>query len=670
MQGALIACASCHRKIAADSAFCSHCGQPVAKLPADRQTLLAQTADFVPLDDVRGAMDRINTYLTRWPDSPEVRDVDVARQCIGFLIQIETVPEIVRYDDQGDLASVVGQGVPLILANGLATAGRLVQPDKVQRFRAWMERALNRCAPLLDGLSKAADDEARSLLVDGRSRAEARGLTREDFANQAEAPYAAFEAGKLDAAYGGFIALKDLNPRDVYVRNMLGSILLNQGHHLAALQHFLYGFALDPTHLHLAQNTMRCLTGMRLYPSVIEIGRHYTQLRGEPNHAIDCWLALARTVCSAACAKAVGCEPGDFFEDAPDLLDEVAYPDHPWMPAHLVSVDAVLATARVFISYRRAGGGDYARRVHEWLSKRFPAMHVFRDETSMLAGQDFTIQLQEEIDKADVFLALIDADWTGSKATGQSRFLNARDVLRREIARALSSGTALIPVLLEGAMPPAEPQLPGELAPFRQLHAATLSEARFNEELERVLGQMARSVAEKTLRNRARIADKRRREIFEKHYPDEAEKISLAHVDTAVDALPRFYEEQSAGGKGIPLGKVKWWGAWECTATAPEWQIALRFTADRGQYSPFSGEFISTHAGRETREEIRGTWMAVLDNDKQLLLGLVLDGIKAGREFKVRIPFDRRVGHDLIGVDAQGVTFVSRNLGSPTSKPF
>jgi hypothetical protein len=49
---------------------------------------------------------------------------------------------------------------------------------------------------------------------------------------------------------------------------------------------------------------------------------------------------------------------------------------------------------------------------------------------------------------------------------------------------------------------------------------------------------------------------------------------------------------------------------------------------------------------------------------------MILDGVKSGTVFKLRIPFDRQSGNDLIGTDPQGVTYVSRNLGASRVNAF
>jgi hypothetical protein len=54
--------------------------------------------------------------------------------------------------------------------------------------------------------------------------------------------------------------------------------------------------------------------------------------------------------------------------------------------------------------------------------------------------------------------------------------------------------------------------------------------------------------------------------------------------------------------------------------------------------------------------------MTVLDLDKSLVLGLVLDGHKEGTPFALRIPFDRLLGREVMGTDDKGVAYASRNL--------
>jgi hypothetical protein len=635
----------------------------------DRQTTLASTGRFRSRDERDQALHAVNGYLKEWRGHPEERDVVLTRQCLGFLLLLDrSVPDL-PYEDQSGLASNVANGLPLILSNGVPTAGRLWHPDKVEVFLGWMTTAHERIAVWLDRLQKHTEDEARSFLVNGVTQVEARGLGSDAFLSELKKHYVEHSSGDDGAAYAGFSSLKQLNPYDTYVRNMLGSILLIQNQPLPALQHFLYGFSLAPTDPHLAQNTMRCLSGLKLYPAVLEVGRHYTQLGGNPDDpAIRPWTALARACCAGAGGQSTGCVPADFSEQVPDVLDEVTHPHHPWMPGYLFSVEDVMAKTRVFISYRRSGAVKYAARVEQAFRQAYPTIHVFRDESSLRPGADFTQQLQDEIDEADVFLSLIDSEWSGDGVARISRLLDSKDILRREIARAMHKEVVLIPVLLDGARMPPERDFPEEIVKFSRVHALTLSEATFDRDFRVICDETAKYVEEKRLRLRSLDREMARLSVLEKFEPELATRRWRALFKPWRDTLPHFYGGTSVDGKGVTSGAIAWDGFWECTGTRGDSQVVLRFEAEPGERSLFTGIFAVTRGAPASQEPIRGTCRVIWDVEKDLLLGLALDAIKSGTELNLQIPFDRQIGPDLIGIDSHNVTWVSRKVDPPADR--
>ena len=48
-----------------------------------------------------------------------------------------------------------------------------------------------------------------------------------------------------------------------------------------------------------------------------------------------------------------------------------------------------MATARVFLSYRRGDSAGHAGRLYDWLTARFGRGNVFRDFEAILPGADF-----------------------------------------------------------------------------------------------------------------------------------------------------------------------------------------------------------------------------------------------------------------------------------------
>ncbi len=674
--GTEIQCPSCHKQIEKDSAFCRYCGWRIPQADEDLQAILDRTADFVT--HFEDAVDAISEYFTRWPDGQEARDVSFTRNCTRLFFNIVNLRrgkfEAV-YEDSQRLANDAGLGLPTLLANGLATSAQVKDPEKRKEILAFLSVVQADYAPILQGLYDAAEKECQSLLVDGKSQAQIKRVTREDAYRDAEVHYASFEKRELDAALQGFRHLKELNPKDFYFRNLVGSILLQQEKPLPALQEFLFGLSLNPEDVHLTSNTLRCLCGLALFPAAVEVARHYEKIGGDPNGpTIRPWAALARAATAAVFVKLSRCTAEDLSATTPDLIDELELPEHPWLAEPKTCPDSknVLSEARIFISYRRSGGLDYAEHLERALKGACPSIHVFRDESYLVPGQDFVDQLRDEIDQADLFLALIDQNWAGGKGK-DSRLNDRKDILRREVARAFQMGVSVIPVLLEGAQMPSRSDLPDELNDFSQLHAQRLTEAAFDSDLGLLQSAMTRLLTERKLEERAIDKELEDLEKLLGQDPKAAKEKMDGFFAPPIGDLPKYVPGKSVHGEGV-TSSVELEGVWECTATGPGGQVTLRFTTEGTQGTPFQGEIRVKEGGMMSLwnrgpEEIKGTWMPVIDVDKDLLLGLFLDGLKSGAPYKRMIPFHRRLGNDLVGTDSDGVTYSSRNV-EPRSKGF
>lgn len=664
-----IPCPFCHKRIEEDSAFCRYCGQRIPQGDRDKQTIVNRTADF---SDVDGALHAIVEYFDRWPDGPEARDVSLARHCFRLLINVVNVGQGKfegAYEDITRLAEAAGQGLPTTLANGLATSARVQDEEKRDQVLTSLTALHGACAAPLQPRFQTAAEECQSLLVNGRNQAQIKRLTIDDVYRDARVHYASYEAGELDAALRGFTYLKTLNPQDAYFRNMLGSILLGLKKPLEALQEVLFGLSLDPGQVDLTANTLRCLCGLALFPAAVEVARHYERMGGNPEEPlIQPWSALARATTAALAMKLNGCTPQDLSPSAGDLIGAFEPPPRPWLtkPKSLAKVEHLLDDARVFISYRHAGGINYASRLERALKGSYPSMRLFRDESLLVEGLNFVDQLRVEIDEADLFLALIDQDWTGGKGK-RSRLHNQQDFVRREVARAFARSVPVIPILLEGVEMPQTSDLPGEMDGFTQLNALSLSEARFDTDFGRLLSAMTQLLTEKKLEQRA--IDKELEDLEGRAKQDSraaAEQLDQ-RLKPALEQLQKYVRGESRHGEGVPLSSVELEGLWECVVTGPGWQATLRFTAEGTARAPFQGEFQARRGGPIgfwdlDPEEIRGTWMPVIDPGKNRLLGLRLDGLKSGAPFSIIIPFHRWLGNDLVGTDAQGATHSSRNV--------
>lgn len=146
----------------------------------------------------------------------------------------------------------------------------------------------------------------------------------------------------------------------------------------------------------------------------------------------------------------------------------------------------------VFISYRRDDAAGYARAIHDELTERFPPERVFMDVDAIEPGLPFDEVIRNAVGKCTVLLVLIGARWLAPGPDGRSRLEDERDFVRLEIAAALARGIRVIPVLLDGAPMPREADLPEALRGLVWRNAIEVSNTRFNSDLERLAGVLAR----------------------------------------------------------------------------------------------------------------------------------------------------------------------------------
>jgi TIR domain len=151
-----------------------------------------------------------------------------------------------------------------------------------------------------------------------------------------------------------------------------------------------------------------------------------------------------------------------------------------------------MSDARIFINYRRADSAGWAGRLHDDLAARFGRDRVFRD-VGMSPGVPFRAHIDGVLDSCAVLVAVIGPEWgTVTNAEGYRRLDDPRDLVRREIVRALErQDVQVIPVLVDGARMPAESDLPADLAPLTWINACELSDSRWNYDVDRLEAQIA-----------------------------------------------------------------------------------------------------------------------------------------------------------------------------------
>lgn len=141
---------------------------------------------------------------------------------------------------------------------------------------------------------------------------------------------------------------------------------------------------------------------------------------------------------------------------------------------------------RVFISYRRDDAAGYAGRLEEALERRLGRGSVFRDVLDIPPGEDFVAAIRARLAGAQAVLVLIGPRWAGGERPGPRRIDDAGDFVRLEVEAALDSGVRVVPVLLPGAVMPAEAELPVPLKPLARRNALGLSDAHWDADIGRL----------------------------------------------------------------------------------------------------------------------------------------------------------------------------------------
>jgi len=116
---------------------------------------------------------------------------------------------------------------------------------------------------------------------------------------------------------------------------------------------------------------------------------------------------------------------------------------------------------KIFISYRHQDARTEATFIHHLLSERFGADDIFFDADAIVPGENFEDRIEKQICNCDVLLAIIGEKWIDAKNDdGSLRLEEENDFVLREIALAFQREKAVIPVLVEKAEIPKEPDLP------------------------------------------------------------------------------------------------------------------------------------------------------------------------------------------------------------------
>jgi hypothetical protein len=141
----------------------------------------------------------------------------------------------------------------------------------------------------------------------------------------------------------------------------------------------------------------------------------------------------------------------------------------------------------VFISYRRDDSADSAHRVAVDLRRKFGDRQVFVDIENIDPGARFEDVIDARLNDIDAFVPIIGPGWlTAKDHEGRVRLFNEHDLVRQEIAHALSRGVEIVPVLVDGASMPRKDQLPPDLQPLCRINALIAGSSSLGDDIDRL----------------------------------------------------------------------------------------------------------------------------------------------------------------------------------------
>jgi formylglycine-generating enzyme required for sulfatase activity len=211
--------------------------------------------------------------------------------------------------------------------------------------------------------------------------------------------------------------------------------------------------------------------------------------------------------------------------------------------------------ARIFISYRRKESDIWVGRLADELRRHFPPDEIFQDVTSIDPGAPFKQVLKRALESAAAMLVVIGPQWlTATDRLGRRRLEQPGDWVRQEVAESLRRpGVRVFPLLVNGAEPPAEEDLPEPLKPLVERQAFELSVRHWVHDVAQLVHTLRR-VYEDT----AREEERKRREFEERAAREDARRRKEVEQATT-PARPHRSEKISAltaAPKGPPGKKI------------------------------------------------------------------------------------------------------------------
>lgn len=140
----------------------------------------------------------------------------------------------------------------------------------------------------------------------------------------------------------------------------------------------------------------------------------------------------------------------------------------------------------IFVSYRRSDESGTTGRIYDYLVREagISRKRIFLDVDNLMPDTNFVQEINRRIKTCEVFLVIIGKRWLeGEGREGKRQIDNPNDFVRLEVSAALSRSIPLIPILVDGARMPLEPNLPTNIQLLCQQHAIQLRNAHFEQDI-------------------------------------------------------------------------------------------------------------------------------------------------------------------------------------------
>jgi hypothetical protein len=141
---------------------------------------------------------------------------------------------------------------------------------------------------------------------------------------------------------------------------------------------------------------------------------------------------------------------------------------------------------QIFISYRTRDTREAAQVLHAGLARVLQQPEIFIDVASLAPSADWRRDVTQAVRCADWCLVLIGPNWLERNQNGRLRIDDRSDVVRLEIATAITHGVATLPITVDGARMPSTDLLPLSVARLTRFQRAELSTAHFDEDVRRI----------------------------------------------------------------------------------------------------------------------------------------------------------------------------------------